>query len=158
VPAKASSVVPPRLRRPVEAERDPFPVAPHLPQWPSEMIHRTLADLVLLLHFGFILFVVLGGLLLAWRRWLAWVHIPVALWGALITLIGWTCPLTPLENHLRHLGGQAGYDGSFIEHYLISIIYPRGIGPTGWILMGVGVVVINLVIYGWISLRTHAAK
>jgi hypothetical protein len=114
------------------------------------MIHRILADLVLLLHLGFIFFVVAGGLLVAWRRWVAWVHLPVALWGALITLIGWTCPLTPLENHLRHLGGQAGYDGSFIEHYLISIIYPQGIGPTGWILMGVGVVVVNLVIYGWI--------
>ncbi|TVR55959.1 MAG: DUF2784 domain-containing protein [Gemmatimonadales bacterium] len=117
------------------------------------MIYRILADLVLLLHLGFILFVVLGGLCAAWRRWVAWVHIPVALWGALITLIGWTCPLTPLENRLRRLGGQAGYDESFIEHYLISIIYPRGIGPKGWLLMGVGVVVVNLVIYGWIFRR-----
>ena len=114
------------------------------------MIYRVLADLTLVVHLGFILFVVVGGLFVAWRTRIAWLHVPVALWGALITLIGWTCPLTPLENHLRRLGGQAGYDESFIEHYLISIIYPQGIGQTGWILLGVGVVVVNLLIYGWI--------
>lgn len=114
------------------------------------MIYRVLADLTLVVHLGFILFVVVGGLFVAWRPRIVWLHVPVALWGALITLIGWTCPLTPLENHLRRLGGQAGYDESFIEHYLISIIYPQGIGQTGWILLGVGVVVVNLLIYGWI--------
>ena len=117
------------------------------------MIYRILADITLVVHFGFILFVVLGGLLVAWKRWIAWIHIPTAVWGALITLIGWTCPLTPLENHLRRLGGQAGYGGSFIEHYLISVIYPQGIGEAGWIALGVGVVVVNVLLYGWILHR-----
>ncbi len=117
------------------------------------MIYRILADITLLAHAAFILFVVLGGLLVAWRPWLAWLHVPTALWGALITLIGWTCPLTPLENHLRRLGGQAGYTDSFLEQYLISFIYPGGIGPTGWTLLGIGVVAVNLAIYGWIWRR-----
>ncbi|TVR67589.1 MAG: DUF2784 domain-containing protein [Gemmatimonadales bacterium] len=119
------------------------------------MVYRILADITLVVHFGFILFVVLGGLLVAWKRWIAWIHIPMALWGALITFIGWTCPLTPLENHLRRLGGEAGYTGGFIEHYLISVIYPQGIGEAGWIALGVGVVAINLLIYGWILRRRH---
>ncbi len=114
------------------------------------MTHRILADLTMAVHVAFILLVVLGGLLVAWRRWVAWIHIPAVLWGALITFIGWTCPLTPLENHFRRLGGQAGYTESFIEHYLLPVLYPGGIGETGWIALGVGVVVVNLLIYGWI--------
>jgi len=119
------------------------------------MIYRILADLTLAVHFAFIVFVVVGGLLVAWRRWVAWVHIPAALWGALITLIGWVCPLTPVENHFRRLGGQAGYTESFIEHYLVSVIYPQGIGDRGWLALGMAVVVVNLLIYGWILLRAR---
>jgi hypothetical protein len=122
------------------------------------MIYRILADITLVAHFAFILFVALGGLLVARRRWVAWIHIPTALWGALITLVGWTCPLTPLENHFRRLGGQAGYTGSFIEAYLISVIYPRGISERGWLALGIGVVVVNLVIYGWVLHRGRKAK
>ena len=117
------------------------------------MIYRVLADLTLTVHFGFILFVVLGGILVSWRSWVAWIHIPTALWGALISLVGWTCPLTPLEIHFRRLAGQAGYTDSFIEHYLISAIYPQGIGDVGWALIGVAVVVINLLVYGWVLRR-----
>jgi len=114
------------------------------------MIYRILADVTMATHAAFILFVVLGGLLVRWRPRLAWLHIPAALWGALITLIGWTCPLTPLENYFRRLAGEAGYSESFLQHYLISFLYPGGIGPTGWTLLGIGVVAVNLVIYGWI--------
>ena len=117
------------------------------------MIYRILADFTLVVHFAFILFVVLGGFLVAWRPRFAWLHLPTALWGALISLVGWTCPLTPLENHLRRLGGQAGYSDSFIERYLVSVIYPQGISQTGWTLLGVGVVAVNLIIYGWIWRR-----
>ncbi len=114
------------------------------------MIYRILADLTLAVHFAFILFVVLGGLLAAWRPRVAWIHVPAALWGILITFIGWTCPLTPLENYFRRLGGEAGYTGGFIEHYLVPLVYPAGVDPAGWILLGIAVVAINLAIYGWI--------
>ncbi|TVP59318.1 MAG: DUF2784 domain-containing protein [Gemmatimonadales bacterium] len=121
------------------------------------MIYRILADLTLAVHLAFILFVVFGGLLVALRPRLAWIHVPTVLWGTSITLVGWRCPLTPLENHFRRLGGQAGVPDSFIEHYLVSIIYPQGIGPMGWTLLGVGVALINLAIYGWIWHRSRRA-
>lgn len=85
-----------------------------------------LADLVLLLHLAFILFVVFGVLLVWWRpRW-SWLHLPMALWGAIVNLLGWTCPLTPLEKQLREAAGGPGYEGGFIEHYLQPLIYPQG--------------------------------
>lgn len=111
------------------------------------MIYRILADVVLILHLAFVLFVVLGGLLvLRWPR-LAWLHVPAATWGVLVALVGWPCPLTPLENHLRQLGGQSGYGGGFIEHYIVGLIYPSGL--TRELQMGLGamVLVINLVVY-----------
>lgn len=117
------------------------------------MVYRLLADGVLVLHLAFILFVVLGGLLAL--RWpdLAWVHVPIAVYGALIELIGWVCPLTPLENHLRSLGGQAGYEGGFVEHYLLPIIYPHDLTATVQIVLGVLVLVVNVVIYGFVFVR-----
>jgi hypothetical protein len=117
------------------------------------MIYRLLADLTLSIHLAFIVFVALGGLLVAWRRWIAWVHLPAAGWGALITFVGWRCPLTPLENRFRRLGGEAGYTESFIEHYIVPVVYPAGIGPTGWTALGVAVVVVNVLIYGWVYRR-----
>lgn len=121
------------------------------------MVYRLLADGVLILHLAFILFVVLGGLLAL--RWpdLAWVHVPIAAYGALIELIGWVCPLTPLENHLRELGGQAGYDGGFIEHYLLPVIYPHALTPTVQVALGVLVLVVNVVIYGIVIARQRRA-
>jgi hypothetical protein len=75
------------------------------------MVYRTLADLVVLVHFAFVLFVVAGALLVLRWRWVAWVHVPAAVWGALIEFAGWICPLTPLEQRLRIMGGSAGYTG-----------------------------------------------
>jgi hypothetical protein len=120
------------------------------------MIYRILADLTLGLHLGFIAFVPLGGLLALWRPRIAWIHLPAALWGALITFIGWTCPLTPVENWFRELGGQEGYTGGFIEHYLVPIIYPQGLGPSAWTLLGVAVVALNVLIYGWVWRRARS--
>lgn len=113
------------------------------------MIHRLLADAVLLLHLAFILFVVLGGFLA--RRWprLAWLHLPAAVWGASIEIAGGICPLTPLENWLRRMGGEAGYGGSFIEHYLLAVIYPDGLTRRSQLLLALGVVVINIAAYAW---------
>lgn len=111
------------------------------------MIFRGLADLVLVLHLAFVLFVVLGGLLaFRWRR-LAYIHIPVAFYGAIIELVGFVCPLTPLENWLRERGGGAGYEGGFIEHYITAALYPMGLTREIQFGLAAVVVVINVVVY-----------
>ncbi len=116
------------------------------------------ADLVVALHFAFILFVVAGGLLvLRWPR-LAWVHLPVVAWGAGIELIGWVCPLTPLENALRRAAGQAGYAGGFIDHYLSPLIYPPGLTREHQLALGLFVTIVNVVIYGMIALRRRRLR
>jgi hypothetical protein len=105
------------------------------------------------LHMGFILFVVLGGLLtFRWPR-AAWFHLPAAFWGAVIELFGWVCPLTPLENRLRAAAGDAGYAGGFIEHYVLPVIYPIGLTRRTQVLLGVAVIVFNLAVYGIAGLR-----
>jgi hypothetical protein len=115
--------------------------------------YRVAADLVVGLHFAFILFVMLGGFL-AWRwRRAAWVHLPVAAWGALIEFAGWICPLTPLENSLRRAAGDAGYAGGFIEHYVIPVVYPSGLTPAIQVALGVAVLVVNGVAYGVLLMR-----
>lgn len=117
------------------------------------MIYQILADVVLVIHLLFIFFVVAGGLLALWKRWVAWLHLPAAIWGALIEFMGWYCPLTPLENDLRQLAGQSGYEGGFIEHYLLPVIYPDGLTREIQLMLGTIVVVINLAIYIYV-LRT----
>jgi hypothetical protein len=117
--------------------------------------YRLVADLVVLVHGGFILCVVLGALLVyRWPR-LAWIQAPCAIWGAWIEFSGSICPLTPLENHFRRLAGETGYPGGFIDHYIIPLIYPPGLSPPLQIGIGVGVVAINLVAYTllWRRLR-----
>lgn len=111
------------------------------------MIYGWLADAVLLLHFAFILFVVLGGLLVG--RWpkLAWLHLPAMLWGLFTEYFGVVCPLTPLENTLRRLGGEAGYQGGFIEHYLMAVIYPEGLTRVSQFALGTVALLVNLAVY-----------
>lgn len=112
------------------------------------MLYRFLADLVVVLHLAFVLFVVAGGLLVwRWPR-LAWLHVPAAAWGALIEFAGWICPLTPLENRLRRLGGEAGYAGGFVEEYLLAVLYPSGLTRTHQLVLGALVLALNLAIYG----------
>ena len=111
------------------------------------MPYRALADLVLVLHLAFVAFVVLGGpLVLRWPK-LAWLHIPAAAWGALIEFAGWICPLTPLEQRLRVLAGDAGYQGGFIEHYVTAWLYPAGLTRTVQLALGAAVILVNLVVY-----------
>ncbi|MET0049102.1 MAG: DUF2784 domain-containing protein [Sedimenticola sp.] len=111
------------------------------------MLARLGADLVLLIHFGFILFVVLGGLLvLRWNR-LAWLHVPSVIWGVTIDAMGWICPLTPLENSLRIAGGERGFEGGFIEHYLLPLIYPLGMSRGEQIALAMLALLLNLAIY-----------
>ena len=112
------------------------------------LLFRLAADAVALLHLAFVLFVVGGGLLVwRWPR-LAWLHLPAVAWGALIEFTGWMCPLTPLEQHLRQIIGQAGYAGGFIDHYLLALLYPVGLTREGQWALGVGVLVINGAVYG----------
>ncbi len=112
------------------------------------MIYRVLADLVLVIHLAFVLFVVLGGLLvLRWPR-VAWLHIPAAVWGVLIEYTGWICPLTPLENSFRLKGGEAGYSGGFIQHYVQPVLYPAGLTRSTQFVLGSAVLILNLAAYG----------
>ena len=111
------------------------------------MINLFLADSILIIHLLFIVFVVFGGLLVFYRKWVVWLHCPAFLWGALIEFSGWVCPLTPLENHFRRLAGQGGYDNGFIHTYLLKIIYPDGLTPGIQIFLGFGVLLINLFVY-----------
>lgn len=113
------------------------------------MIFSLLADVVLLLHLAFILFVVLGAFLARRFPRLVWLHLPAAAWGALVELAGWVCPLTPLENHLRRLGGEAGYEGGFIGRYLLPVVYPEALSRQLQVALGLGVIVINVVAYAW---------
>jgi hypothetical protein len=111
------------------------------------MFYRLLADLVVATHVCFVLFVVFGGFLL--RRWpkLMYVHIPAAVWGVLIEFAGWICPLTPLENAFRARGGQAGYQGDFIVHYIIPLLYPHGLNRNIQAVLGTLALLINLIAY-----------
>lgn len=114
------------------------------------MIYRILADTVVTLHFGFILFVVFGGLLAILRRWILLLHLPAVIWGALIEFQGWLCPLTTLEWELRRAGGEAAYGRGFIEHYLVPIVYPDRLTPELQAVLGAAVLLINGAVYGWL--------
>jgi hypothetical protein len=111
--------------------------------------YHLLADVVLLVHLGFILFVVLGGVTVRWRRWMAIVHLPCALYGAAIEHWGWICPLTPLENRLRALGGVRGYAGGFVERYLVPIVYPEPLSAAAGNALAIAVVAANCLVYAW---------
>jgi len=117
------------------------------------LIYRALADLVLVVHLAFVLFVVLGGLLVVRWTWLAWLHIPAAAWGVLIEFTGWICPLTPLENSFRTKGGEAGYAGGFIQHYIQPSLYPAGLTRSTQIVLGSVALILNLAAYAIVVSR-----
>jgi hypothetical protein len=110
------------------------------------MRNLLLADLIVFIHFSFILFVIFGGfLVLKWRK-LIWFHLPAAAWGALIEFAGWICPLTTLENRLRSVSG-GGYASSFIERYIIPVIYPPALTREIQVALGLAVILLNLFVY-----------
>jgi hypothetical protein len=108
------------------------------------------AELLVLIHFGFIAFTVGGGLLCLWRRWIAALHLPALLWGVYIEASGRICPLTPIENALRRQAGLDQYTDSFVEHYLLPIIYPTGLTREMQIGAALGLFVLNATIYAWV--------
>jgi hypothetical protein len=113
--------------------------------------------LVLLLHLGFVLFAVLGGLaVLRWPR-LAWLHLPVVAWAVAVEFAGWICPLTPLENALRQKAGSATYEGGFIDHHVTAALYPGALTRGGQVFLGASVLVLNLVLYAVLWRRHRAA-
>jgi hypothetical protein len=120
------------------------------------VLARVAADLTLIVHAAFVVGVVLGGL--AWLRWrfAPWLHLPVAAWGAWVEIAGTRCPLTTLENHLLEAAGAAGYQGGFIEHYLLAALYPSGLTRSTQLVLGLIVIVINLCAYGWVWRRRSA--
>ena len=117
------------------------------------MMYRILADLVVGVHALFVAFVVIGGLLALRWPWVAALHLPAAVWGALIEFQGWICPLTPLEKSLRAAAGEAGYRGGFIEHYLLPALYPAGLTRGVQLVLGASVIVVNLLVYGVVLVR-----
>ena len=111
------------------------------------MPYTLAADLVVAFHFAFVLFVVLGGLLVwRWPR-AAWLHLPCAVWGALVEVTGVICPLTPFEKWLRDQAGVASYEGGFIAHYIVPILYPAGLTRGAQLALGVFVVALNAAVY-----------
>ncbi len=111
------------------------------------MFYQLFADFILLIHLSFVLFVVFGGLLLFWNGKIIWIHLPAILWASLLEFFGWICPLTPFENWLRQLGGEFGYKTSFVQHYILPILYPSILTRQLQITLGVLVVIINVLIY-----------
>ena len=118
-------------------------------------MYPLLADLVLIVHLAFVVFVLCGGLLVLRWRWIAWLHLPAAVWGTVVEFAGWICPLTPLENWLRVQGGEAGYEDDFTTRYLLPILYPVDLTRDIQLLLGTVVIAVNAVIYCWLW-RTQA--
>lgn len=114
------------------------------------MKSRHLADLVVLAHFAFLVFVIFGGLLRLWWIRAHWLHLPAVAWGGYIELSGQVCPLTPLENRLR---GADQYTGTFIEHYIVPVIYPSGLNRGIQLGLAIGLVIFNVIVYWWVARR-----
>ncbi len=122
------------------------------------MLYHLLANTLVVVHLAFVGFVILGSLLvLRWPR-VMWAHLPAALWGAIIEFGGFVCPLTPLENYFRRQAGLAEYHTGFIERYLLPLLYPAQLTRGVQIVLGVGVIAINLCVYAWVLHRWKQRK
>ena len=111
------------------------------------MGYRFLANSLVVFHFCFVLFVLSGGLLVIWRKWCALLHIPAAVWGVIVESTGWMCPLTPLENKWREAGGGLPYEGGFVEHYIMPVLYPVNLTRDFQITLALLILTINVILY-----------
>ena len=111
------------------------------------MVYRLLADLVVVVHALFVVFILVGAFLALRWRWIVWIHVPAAIWGVLIEYGGWICPLTPLENSLRARAGQSTYSGDFIQHYLLGALYPQGLTRMTQYVLGSTALLVNIIGY-----------
>lgn len=123
------------------------------------MIYRWLTDLTVTAHFAFLAFVVAGGLLTRRHRWMSVPHLLSVAWAVYVEATpGLVCPLTPLENYFATRAGRAGYEGSFIEHYLVPIIYPDGLTPALQLTLAGVVLGLNLAVYAWSPVRRYFSR
>ena len=113
-------------------------------------MYPLLTDLVLIVHLAFVVFVLCGGLLMLRWRWIAWLHLPAAVWAAVVEFTGWICPLTPLENWLRAQGGETSYNSDFVAQYLLPVLYPGDLTRDLQLLLATVVVILNAAIYWWL--------
>jgi hypothetical protein len=117
------------------------------------IVYRVLADAIVLVHLGFVLFVVFGGLLVLRWPWIIYLHVPAAAWGIAVEWSGWICPLTPLENLLRERAGMTSYQGDFIERYVVSLLYPAELTRGMQLLLGSVALAVNALVYWPIAAR-----
>jgi len=122
------------------------------------MGYRFLADLTLMLHLVFILFVLCGGFLCLFRPAMAWIHLPAVCWGIWVEWAAGTCPLTPLENHFRRLASEEGFTGGFIEHYLMPVLYPARLDSSLQWVLGAVVLIVNLLVYRVVFNRARNSR
>jgi hypothetical protein len=113
----------------------------------NTVLYQALADVIIVVHITFIAFVLFGGLLAFRWPWMPLAHVPAAIWGAAVELFGWVCPLTPLENVLRRAGSGVAYSVSFVERYLVPMVYPTELTREIQFLLGGAVVAVNVVVY-----------
>ena len=122
------------------------------------MSERIAADAVLVLHLAFVLFALLGGLLVLRVPGFAWLHLPALAWAAFVEFTGRVCPLTPLEVALRRAAGDSGYAGGFVEHYIVALLYPETLTRDVQMVLGAALVVLNVVIYGAVLYLAQTAR
>jgi hypothetical protein len=117
-----------------------------------------LADGLVVIHFAFTVFVIFGGFLTwKWPR-IIFAHLPALAWGVWVEVSATLCPLTPFENHLRHLAGESGYTGGFLAHYLVTVLYPPGLTwRIQWVLAAV-LLALNAVAYGRLLWHSRAQR
>jgi hypothetical protein len=114
------------------------------------MLYRLLADAVLIAHLAFVIFVLFGGVLVSRYPHLLRIHLPALFWGIVVQWADWVCPLTPLENRLRQLGGEEGYSGGFVEHIVSKVLYPEHLPLELRYFLGLALIGVNTAIYGYV--------
>jgi len=114
-----------------------------------------IANTIVSVHLIFVVFVALGGLLVLYGRWWAWLHIPAVAWAVLVEWNGWVCPLTPLENTFRHRAGMTTYGTDFVERYMVPLLYPETLTRRHQVWLGIAALLVNLTVYAWVCYRYH---